>query len=164
MLKYIVCVRMCEFWVFSTLRSIFQMCYDCLIQNLYYQAWCGKSAQPRDIDKHSCAQNIGTVYKYKFWLHLLRKSGGEARQKGSDEIYILHNREFSVVKLLLSVLVIHLWCCFTERGFFSCGMSRGMKELSKRAPHNIQFREGIKMYKYEQYVQPKLKTVTASHK
>lgn len=60
---------------FFLCKSIFQMCYDCLIRNLYYQA-CRGSTQPRGIDKHSCVLKIGMVYKYKFWLHLDMEMGG----------------------------------------------------------------------------------------
>lgn len=70
----------------------------------------------RDIDKHSCTENISTVYKYKFWLHLLGILKGKKGFGDSFASYTLWTLVASF--FFLPGLVIHLWCCFTERVFF----------------------------------------------
>lgn len=123
-------------------RSIFQMCYDCLIRNLYYQAWCGESAQPRDIDKHSCVRRISARFININFDYICWEKAG--KRKGLGQLYIQHIMNFAC-KLLTSYSR-KFTSAVTKRGFFPCGMSGEIKELSQRAPHNIQFQKGIKMY------------------
>ena len=132
-----------EFWVFHAQIDIskFQMCYDCLIQNLYYQAWCGgESAILINIHvPRISARFININFDCIYWEKWRGKKGSVIALHPTRRELSL--RVFFSTRTRNSPLVL-----FYRASIFSCGMSSEIKELSLRAPHNIQFQKGIKMY------------------